>query len=324
MQTSTDVKVSFAAAMRNFARTQTQLLVLIVVFVICAVAVPEFANSRTILNILKTVATSGIVCVGLAVVIIGGNLDLSVGSVFSLMCVVAVKMQNTSTALALTVPIIVAIGIGALNGFLITKFRLNSIIVTLGTMSAYAGAALLYSPTIIAKPDTFYQKISNSSFLGIPTYVYIFFIIAVILQFVLFKTKLGRSLFYQGVNPGAAEIAGINRVRSTIISMIICSVCVAIAAIIQTSRVGTGYPISGVGLEFSALTAVLLGGISITGGKGSALRTVIGVLMLQVILTGMILMDIKHDWQSIVKGALILVALWLDARQQSRRDIRRL
>jgi ribose/xylose/arabinose/galactoside ABC-type transport system permease subunit len=105
--------------------------------------------------------------------------------------------------------------------------------------------------------------------------------------------------------------------------MIICSVCVAVAAILQTSRVGTGYPISGLGLEFSALTAVLLSGVSIKGGKGSALRTVIGVLMLQVILTSMILMDIKHDWQSIVKGALILAALWLDAKQQSGWNLRR-
>ena len=323
MRNITDEKNSIGSILLNLLRTQTQLIILIIVFVFCAIAVPRFANNRTLVNILKTVATSGIVCVGLSVVIIGGNLDLSVGSVFSLMCVVAVKMQITSVALGLTVPIIVAIGIGALNGYLITKFRLNSIIVTLGTMSAYAGVALLYSPTILSRPGTFYQKISNSALFGIPTYVYIFFIIAAILQIVLFKTKFGRSLFFQGVNPEAAEIAGINRTRTTIISMIICSVCVAIAAILQTSRVGTGYPISGVGLEFSALTAVLLSGVSIKGGKGSALRTVIGVLMLQVILTSMILMDIKHDWQSIVKGALILAALWLDAKQQSGWDLRR-
>ena len=323
MTTSTNVKTPLRVNLLNFSRSQTQLIILIIVFVFCLIAVPDFANSRTLVNILKTVATSGIVGVGLSVVIIGGNLDLSVGSVFSLMCVVAVKMQVTSVALALTVPFIVAIGIGALNGFLITKFRLNSIIVTLGTMSAYAGAALLYSPTVLSRPDTFYQQISNSSLFGIPTYVYIFFAIAAVLQIILFKSKFGRSLYFQGVNPTASEIAGMNRTRTTIVSMIICSVCVAAAAILQTSRVGTGYPISGVGLEFSALTAVLLSGVSIKGGKGSALRTVIGVLMLQVILTSMILMDIKHDWQSIVKGALILAALWLDAKQQSKQGLRR-
>ncbi|MDR1797287.1 MAG: ABC transporter permease [Clostridiales Family XIII bacterium] len=300
----------------QFIRSQTQLVILVVVFLICAAVVPEFLNERTVLNILKTVATSGIVAIGLSVVVIGGNLDLSVGSVFSLMCVVSVKMQNTSPWLGLIVPIVLAVGVGALNGFLVTRFRLNSIIVTLGTMSVWAGAALLYSPTIMTVPGTFYEKISNSAFLGIPTYVYVFFAAAIVLQVVLFKTKFGRSLFFQGVNPEAAEIAGINKNRSTILSMVICSICVAIGAILQTSRVGSGYPISGVGLEFSALTAVLLGGVSIAGGKGSALRTVIGVLMLQVILTGMILMDIKHDWQSIVKGALILVALTLDAWQQ--------
>jgi len=301
---------------QQFLRSNTQLVILIIVFVFCMLAVPEFANTRTVLNILKTVATSGIVAIGLSVVVIGGNLDLSVGSVFSLMCVVSVKMQNTSPWLGLIVPLVLAVGVGALNGVLITRFRLNSIIVTLGTMSVFAGAALLYSPTIMTVPGTFYEKISNSKFLEIPTYVYVFFVVAIVLQIVLFKTKFGRSLFFQGANPGAAEIAGINKNRSTILSMIICSLCVAIGAILQTSRVGSGYPISGVGLEFDALTAVLLGGVSIAGGKGSALKTLVGVLMLQVILTGMILMDITHDWQSIVKGALILVALAVDARQQ--------
>jgi ribose/xylose/arabinose/galactoside ABC-type transport system permease subunit len=299
-----------------FSRSQTLLLILIVIFIVCAIAVPGFGSERTMMNILKSAATIGLISLGLSVAVVGGTLDLSVGSVFSFMCVLSVKMQNTDPLLGIVVPLIVAVGIGCLNGYLITRFRLNSIIVTLGTMSVFAGIALLYSPTIMVVPNTWYDKVANTQIAGLPSYVWIFFAVAVVLQIILFKTGFGKSLYYTGVNPDASEIAGINKNRTIIISMIICALCVAIAAILQTSHVGTGYPISGVGFEFDALTAVLIGGISIMGGKGSALRAVLGVIMLQAILSATLLIGLTHDWQSIIKGLLVLAALSLDARQQ--------
>jgi len=292
-------------------KAQPQLLLLVAMVAVCMLAVPRFGTSRNMLNILKTIATTSIIGCGMAVVLIGGNLDLSVGSVFSLLCVVSMRMQNTSVLLGIVVPFAFAMGVGVINGFLIYKFKINSIIVTLGTMSIFSGVALLYSNSsaIAARPGTSFDLISGTSFLGIPSYVYIFFLVALLLEVLIKRTSFGRSLYLQGTNRQAAEIAGINVSAVTILSMVICSCCVAVAAIIQCSRVGSAYPISGVGMEFNALAGVLLGGVSLSGGKGNVLKTIVGALLLQTIVNSMILLDITHEWQDIVKSLLIIIAI---------------
>ena len=294
---------------------QPQLIILIALLVLFFALIPSFGSERNMLNILKTTSITALTCIGLSVVIIGGNLDLSVGSTMSLLGVLSVSMQTVDPLLGILVPIGAAVGIGLLNGTLVYKFKINSIVVTLGTMSILAGIALMpsNSMSIQGVAGTWYSNIAGTMLGPIPIYVFYFVILAVVMQLILKRTLFGKSLFYMGNNKEAAAIAGHNVGKTVILSFVICSLCVGVSAIVMSSRTMTANPIGGTGLEFEALTAVLLGGISLIGGKGSIFGTVIGVLLLTIIVNGMNLLGAAYEYQLMARGILILVAIIVDA-----------
>lgn len=217
-------------------------------------------------------------------------------------------------------PLIAAVVIGFLNGFIITKFKVNSIIVTLGSLSLYSGLALFYTngAIIAGNTGTWYGVIGSNRFLGIPIHVYIFFIVAVIYQILLSKTSFGRKIKYVGTNTSASEIAGIRSNWVRTMAFIISSLSVAIAVLIYSSRMTTASPVTGVGFEFDAITAVVIGGTSLAGGKGSIFKTIIGVLLLAIIINILTLYNAPYAYQNIVKGILIIIAIIIDIRVRKR------
>jgi len=295
---------------------QPQILILIILIVVLSVALPSFFSSNNFLNIFKNMSTVAIITSGMAVVMIGGNLDLSVGSMFSLLCVVGILAQHTNTFMGVLMPIAVALLLGFLNGILIYRFRISSIIVTLGTLSIFQGLTLIVSKSssVPAIPGTAYENIAGLKIGIFPVYIFVFVIIAVVCEVILHKSKFGRGLYYMGVNREASMIAGHNVGAYTIVSYMLCGLTVAIAAIIQSSRLLTANPIVGGGLEIEVITAALIGGISLTGGKGNVIQAIGGAFMLAVIINGLNLFGAPFELQTIAKGALILAAIILNSR----------
>jgi ribose/xylose/arabinose/galactoside ABC-type transport system permease subunit len=310
-------KVTF----RDSIGKQSTLAILVVLVVILSVTTPSFRTVGNMVNILKQVSIIGIISCGMTLVVISGCLDLSVGSVFSLLNVIIISLQQRSNMLAVAVALIVAILIGLFNGVIITAFDMNSIIVTLGSLSLIGGLALLYTNGAIIHgiSDTWFSVIGKDRVFGIPIHVLVFLFVAILYQLLLSGTSLGKKIRYVGVNPEAARIAGIRTGKIRTLTFIISSLSVAVAAIIYSSRMATGSPVTGVGYEFSAITALVVGGISLRGGSGSIFGTIIGVLILAVIVNALTLYNVPYGLQNIVKGFLIIIAIIADIR--ARREI---
>lgn len=300
-----------------------QILILIVMIIVLSIALPSFFTGENFLNIFKNMSTVAIITSGIAVVLIGGNFDLSVGSMFSLLCAVGILSQHINTFMAVLMPLVVALALGLLNGMLIYKFKISSIIVTLGTMAIFQGLTLIISKSssVPAIPGTSYENIAGLRFFSIPAYIFVFIILAVVCEIALRKTKFGRGLYYMGVNREASMIAGHNEGVYIIISYMLSGTTVAIAAIIQSSRMLTANPIVGTGLEIEVLTAVLIGGISLLGGRGNVIQAIVGAMILAVIINGLNLFGAPSEIQNIVKGALILTAIILNARANKNDEI---
>ena len=306
---------------RDIIGKQSTLAILVFLVLLLSVTTPSFRTVGNMVNILKQVSIIGIISCGMTLVVISGCLDLSVGSVFSLLNVIIISLQQRSNMLAITVALIVAVLIGLFNGVIITAFDMNSIIVTLGSLSLIGGLALLYTNGAIIHgvSDTWFSVIGKDRVLGIPIHVLVFLFVAIIYQILLTGTSLGKKIRYVGVNPEAAGIAGIRTGKIRTLTFIISSLSVAVAAIIYSSRMVTGSPVTGVGYEFSAITALVVGGISLRGGSGSISGAIIGVLILAVIVNALTLYNVPFALQNIVKGFLIIIALIADIR--ARREI---
>ncbi len=304
----------------NILRNQSQLIILILLVIVFSVTTPSFRTTGNFLNLLKQVTVIGVISCGMTLVVISGCLDLSVGSVFSLLNLVSISLQINNNFLGVIMPLVIAVFIGFFNGFIVTKFKVNSIIVTLGSLSLFSGLAQLVTNGAIISgvTGTWYGFIGREKLLGIPVHVYVFFIVAIISQVLLSNTAFGRKIKYVGTNDSAAEIAGIKSGRVRTIAFIISSLFVAIAALIYSSRMTTASPVAGAGYEFDAITAVVIGGTSLAGGKGSIFKTIIGVLLLALIVNILTLYNVMYSFQNIVKGILIIIAIIIDIRVRRR------
>jgi ribose/xylose/arabinose/galactoside ABC-type transport system permease subunit len=304
----------------NNLKEQTQVIILIAFVVVFSLISPEFRTSGNFINLLKQVTVIGVISCGMTMVVITGCLDLSVGSVFSLLGLVGILLQQRSNILGVVVPLACAVAIGLFNGFIVTKYRVNSIIATLGSLSLFSGIALLITngAIIAGRTGTWFGIIGRGRFLGVPNHVYVLFIVAIIFHIILSRTALGRKMKYVGTNTVAAEIAGVRSKRIRTVAFVISSLSVGVAVLIYTSRMTTASPITGVGYEFDAVTAVVIGGTSLAGGKGSIFKTIVGVLLLATIINLLTLYNFPFAFQSIIKGILIITAIVIDVRARKK------
>lgn len=304
----------------DILREQSQVIILILLVLVISITTPNFRTNANFVNLLKQVSIIGIISCGMTLVLISGCLDLSVGSVFSLLNVIAISLQQRNNTLGIIIPLIVAVIIGLFNGLIVTVFNVDSIVVTLGSLSLFAGIAFLYTngAIIFGVSDTWFSIIGKSRLLGIPVHVLVFFLVAITYQILLTRTTFGRKKIYIGTNQEAARIVGIRIVRVRTLAFVISSLSVAIAAIIYSSRMVTGSPITGIGFEFSAIAAIVVGGTSLSGGKGSIFKTIVGVLILAIIINVLTLYNFPFVFQSIVKGILIIIAIIADVKARKR------
>lgn len=261
----------------------------------------------------------GIIAFGLTFVMITGNIDLSIGSMFTMMCcVTAMTMMKTDSAIA---AIVVSLGVGALcglfNGVLVSYLKLNSFITTLGSSSIFTAIALMLSAgTILVIPDTcdpVFKMLGTAKFGPISILIVWFVVVAVILGYILSRTVFGKQLYVIGANPVAARYSGIKVSRNTTIAYVLTGVCVGLAALIVMANTLSSNPQTGSGEEMDIILAVVLGGVAINGGKGSVWGTIIGVLFTGVLAAGFTQMDLNIYVQWVLMGLIMVFALSTDA-----------
>ncbi len=270
------------------------------------------------MDILRQISVIGILAVGQTVVIITAGIDLSVGSILALSAVMAASFAHPGQY-PLIVPLIVGLAggliCGTINGVLIAKSRLAPFIVTLGMMTAARGMALVYtSGRPVFNLSNGYDTIGTGYLFGIPLPVVIFIIVILFGVFTMRYTRFGRYVYAVGGNEMAAKASGINTDRILIAVYILQGVLAGVAGIVLSSRVMSASPSLGEGYELDAIAAAVIGGTSLMGGIGTISGTVVGALIIGVMNNGLDMLNVSSYWQLIVKGAIIVFAVFLDKK----------
>ncbi|WP_366181107.1 ABC transporter permease [Actinomyces timonensis] len=282
----------------------------------------SFLGLNNILLILVQTTINGILAMGMMYVIISGEIDLSVGSTIALSGVVATMLAHPGGH-PLVVPIVAGVavgaGVGLLNGIGVAYGAIPSFIVTLGMMTAVRGLALLVSGgSPIYGVSSGFEAIASARIGRLPIMAIYFIVIAALAAFVLNRTVFGRRVYAVGGNPVAAEVSGVSVRRSKISVFVIAGILAGFCGVLLASRTITGSPTAGESYELDAIAAVVIGGVSMTGGRGRAAGVVIGALMIAVIANGLDILGIDSNFQKVVKGLIIVFAVLLDVK--TRRD----
>jgi ribose transport system permease protein/L-arabinose transport system permease protein len=288
------------------------LVLLVLVIFIGSQQGDKFFRPVNILNIGLSVSLLGLVAIAQTFVMLSGGLDVSLGSAVGLGSVAAAGgIVLTSSPWGGIAGAIITCGLcGLLNGVIITYGRLNPVITTLGTLYVFRGIAYIITDAQpIGVLDQNFNAIGSGRFLEIPTPLLVLLAVSLIFMIFLRYTDIGRNIYAMGGNPIAARLAGINLNRYRLGIYVLSGVIAGIAAIILTARTNSGQPASGsIGLEFQAITAAVLGGTALSGGKGTIIGTLLGVIVIGTLNNGMILMGVETFWQELARGVLLIVA----------------
>lgn len=292
----------------------------IILFVALSIASPAFLTSRNLLNILDQSAPVGIIACAATLVIIAGGFDLSAGAIFALAGVVAAKIAvATEPIYGILLGLLVALIFGAVNGLLVSGFQINPFVATLATGMMIRGlAVVLTGGFLVTVQNEAYSVIGRESFLGIKYSVWIFAAVIAVSWFTLARTTFGRHVYAIGGNPEAARLSGVRVGVVRTATFAISGAAAGLAGLIASSRVSTGQADAGSLIELTAIAAVVIGGTSISGGEGTIWRTVIGVLLLALIVNGFNMLSVEPFYQDIVKGAIIVVSVAIDAWSKRR------
>ena len=282
-----------------------------------------FAKPRNLINVLKQASINGILSCGMMFVIISGGIDLSAGSIIAIAGVCAAYCAKTD--MPVIVPILAAIvsgaAVGAVNGFGVAYAKLPPFIITLATMTGIRGLALIASGgSPVFGLNKAFEGISTGFILGIPVLAIYFIVIVAICGFVLTKTVFGRRVYTVGGNELTAKVSGINVQRVKLAVYTLAGVMAGIAGLLVASRTVQGSPTAGEGYEMDAIAAVVIGGISMSGGAGKWYGTIIGALLLAVISNGLDILGVSSNYQKIIKGVIIAVAVYLDLRGKAKQE----
>jgi len=298
-------------------------VIFIALVVVLTCLKPSFITPGNLVNILKQASINGILAFGMMFVIIAGGFDMSVGSTVAFTGILAALLGRGDYPLI--VPLIVALLggllVGIVNGVGVAVGDLPPFIMTLGTMTAVRGLALLISK---GKPvigiSTEYKAVAASTILGVPMLAVFLAVIIVICTFVLSKTVYGRRVYACGGNLLAARVSGINTTKIRISTFAIAGLLAGFCGFLMTSRVTIGQPTAAESYEMDAITACVVGGVSMSGGVGKPWGVVIGCLLITVIGNGLDIMGVSSHWQKIVKGAIIVLAVLIDIHGKRKKN----
>jgi inositol transport system permease protein len=296
------------------------VLALIVISIVLALLRPQFLAPGNLINVARQISLNGILAVGVTYVLLTGGVDLSLGSLVALTGVIAASFAHPGNW-----PVLVPIGMGvlagtacgAVNGLVISQGRVAPFIVTLGMMTIARGLALVISggkPVSNLSPS--FTRLGGD-LLGFPIPLLILVFVAAISAVFLANLRLGRYIYAVGGNEDAARAAGLNVRAIKLFAYTICGALAGLAGVVLAARITTGQPNAGIAYELDAIAAAVIGGTSLSGGVGGVGGTLLGALLMGVINNGLDLLNVSSYYQQIVKGMIIVGAVWLDKRQRS-------
>lgn len=292
------------------------LLVLCLFLAVNPLTRSSFLTQKNVFNVLRQISTNLYLACGMTMVIILGGIDLSVGSVIAMSgCVAAgcVSRYNLPLAVALLCGVLVGLVVGMFNGYVISSTTIPPFIVTLATMNIAKGLAYVYTGGSPVRVVTKEWQFVGAGYIGpVPTPVVLLVIVLFVTAMIMNKTKLGRHLYAVGGNAQAAEFSGISVARVKFLVHTYSGIMAGLAGIVLASRMYSGQPTAGDGAEMDAIAAVVVGGTSMAGGSGKIGGTIIGGLIIGVLNNGLNLMNVNSFWQYVVKGCVILLAVYLD------------
>ncbi len=306
----------------EFARQFGIYIVLLVLLIFFTIASENFMVSQNLLNVARQVSMMGIAAVGFSFVLLLGGIDLSIGSVITLVNIVAASLMvnsGLSPVLAVIAVLVLSSAIGFTNGWIIANIKMPSIIVTLAMMIIIEGVAYLICGglPIYGFPESF-ATIGQGYVGPIPIPVIIMLVVMGIGGFILKKTFFGRYFYAVGGNEEAAKLSGIDVTRVKYLVYTLSGFFAGVAGVVILSRTNSGQVLSGKGFEFDVLTACVLGGVSVAGGVGKITNVLAGVLILGVLSNGLVLLDVSQFVQMVIKGSVLLIAVALDSLQNRK------
>ncbi len=278
---------------------------------------PYFLTPENLLNVSLQTSITAIIAVGMTFVILTSGIDLSVGSLLAFVGVVVTSLLKTESSLPLPLAIAIGLAVGALSGsvagLFVTRFRITPFIVTLALMTVWRGAAFIYTdarPIWDLTPS--FAVLGGGRLLGIPIPTIIMICVFIVAHVTLTRTRFGRHVYAVGGNIEAARLAGIRTSRVLMQVYILCGVLTALSGILLASRLNSGQPNSGLMYELDVIAAVIVGGTSLFGGRGTIIGTFIGSMLIAVLKNGLNLLDVGSYVQQVIVGVVILLAVLVD------------
>lgn len=299
------------------------VFVILAIVIVMSIVSDVFMTKNNMMNVLRQISINGILAIGMTFVILTGDIDLSVGSVVGLTSVIcgSFLQKGTNFIVAILIAMVISVFCGIVNGYLVAYVGFQPFIATLSTMTIGRGAALLYSdgkPYIIKDPS--FIKIGQGFVRGIPIPIILLLIACIIGLIILNMTTFGRYVFAIGGNKNAAKLSGVRTRRVELMVYVISAICACVVGLILSARISSGQPTAGESYEMDAIAATAIGGTSMSGGVGSLYGTILGFMIIGLLSNAMNLMNINSFWQQIVKGLLIVIAVFLDMKTKGNKN----
>jgi ribose transport system permease protein len=265
------------------------------------------------LNIMVAVSVIGIMAAPGTLLLTAGHLDLSVGSIAAFTSVVTANVAlHHNLTVAVIAGILAGLAVGVVNGVLVTVFGVSALITTLGTLATFRGLTEVIADGETIIIEGFGALGTSRPFFNIPVPALILVVVFVFFWALMRYTTFGRAMYAIGANPSAARLVGIRSGRYVFLAFMLSAACCALAGLILTSRLNVGSPVFGTGIELSVITAIVLGGASLSGGRGSVVGTAVGLLIIGVLNNGLTLTDVDPFWQNVARGTLLIAAVTFD------------
>jgi ribose/xylose/arabinose/galactoside ABC-type transport system permease subunit len=304
---------------RIFGVNESGLLVsLAVIFIFFSISSRYFLTVRNISNILGQVSLPLIAAVGFSILLISGEVDISIGSLQAVVALPLVAIMNATGSFFLGAIAAVLLGaaVGVVNGLLVTKLKINSLITTLGMYYALRGAVYLITKKVAIADasgrEIFFLIGNGKLFRFLPYSAILMFVILFLFMYIMKNTTYGRRIYAVGGNAEVARAIGINVEKIKFSAFVLCSVMASVSAILLASRLGSANHVAGLGFEFQVVAASVLGGVSLAGGIGTMLGAFIGVLIIAVIQNGLGMMNVYTMWQLVITGVIIIMSVAID------------
>lgn len=311
---------SFATPTSQALQYYAVFLVLLAICAALSLLSSVFTTIDNLGNVSEQVSVVGVTAMGMTLLLVSGNIDLSVGGQVALIgVIVALAANGVNTPVGIVVGVLVGLLLGAVNGLIVTRLAVNSLVATLGSGLAFGGLAFLLSGSQpIVLTDRSLQDLMNLRLVRVPVPAYLFALVIAATAWFLHSTVGGRELFAVGANPEAARYAGLRVERVRFIPFVIMGGLCALASLILTGLLNTADPGAGARLPLDVIAATVVGGVSIAGGRGTVFMAVVGVLLIGVVSNGFNLLGFDPNYQSIFSGLIIIVAVAVDSALQKR------